>query len=316
MPVVAQMVSNISRLDDIHVSVFRQALTGILATDVAELTFAQIIDGLPTKDSFLESKPWQEGHLIFELNHVALCPGALEKTRGSSEAFDPAALTFPLPLLASFQETSQGTKQFQLKLIELLWYGCHKHSVYEEWRDQPRDKTKPRVFCAPAVFFHKRYLDFDQYPNGIADIVGHWAEAKIFGGVVVFDRGESGTEQFGALIEFLTGTQDLQKPYPIPIHATNRNRWRYDPNDAITRFNIFRDRYERKPRHRLPHQRNPVVNSAMNWPELEDRMWLVWQQYDHLRDNPPPEQADIDAAHERLKQITPSSPCWASQREP
>lgn len=28
----------------------------------------------------------------------------------------------------------------------------------------------------------------------MADVVGYWAEAKIFGGVVVFDRGPSGTE--------------------------------------------------------------------------------------------------------------------------
>jgi hypothetical protein len=35
---------------------------------------------------------------------------------------------------------------------------------------------------------------FDQYPNGFAVVAGYWAEAKIFGGVVVFDRGPSGVE--------------------------------------------------------------------------------------------------------------------------
>lgn len=35
---------------------------------------------------------------------------------------------------------------------------------------------------------HKNYRDFEQYPNGVADIVGYWAEAQIFGGVVLFDR--------------------------------------------------------------------------------------------------------------------------------
>lgn len=40
----------------------------------------------------------------------------------------------------------------------------------------------------PTLFFHKQYENFRQYPQGIADIVGYWAEAQIFGGVVLFDR--------------------------------------------------------------------------------------------------------------------------------
>lgn len=40
----------------------------------------------------------------------------------------------------------------------------------------------------PTLFMHNNYVDFEQYPNGVADIVGYWAEAQIFGGVVLFDR--------------------------------------------------------------------------------------------------------------------------------
>lgn len=46
----------------------------------------------------------------------------------------------------------------------------------------------------PTAFSHGPYIAVDQYPNGAADSVGYWAEARIFGGVVVFDRGEDGTE--------------------------------------------------------------------------------------------------------------------------
>lgn len=46
----------------------------------------------------------------------------------------------------------------------------------------------------PTHFFHCEYLDFDLYPNGLADVAGYWAEDQIFGGVFVFDRGQSGTE--------------------------------------------------------------------------------------------------------------------------
>ena len=41
---------------------------------------------------------------------------------------------------------------------------------------------------------HEDYHDLQQYPNGVADVVGYWAEYHLFGGVVLFDRGESGTD--------------------------------------------------------------------------------------------------------------------------
>ena len=45
----------------------------------------------------------------------------------------------------------------------------------------------------PATFFrHPWYCDYEQYPEGIADGVGYWAEARILGGVVLFDRREPG----------------------------------------------------------------------------------------------------------------------------
>lgn len=46
----------------------------------------------------------------------------------------------------------------------------------------------------PTDFMHEDYHDWEQYPNGIADVVGYWAEYHLFGGVVLFDRGESGTD--------------------------------------------------------------------------------------------------------------------------
>lgn len=40
----------------------------------------------------------------------------------------------------------------------------------------------------PTFLYHRQYQDFDQYPDGVADAVGYWAEAEILGGVVLFDR--------------------------------------------------------------------------------------------------------------------------------
>ena len=46
----------------------------------------------------------------------------------------------------------------------------------------------------PAAFFHEYYTESERYPHGLGDVAGYWAEGKIFGGVVVFDRGESDSE--------------------------------------------------------------------------------------------------------------------------
>lgn len=42
-------------------------------------------------------------------------------------------------------------------------------------------------------FYHTNYRLFDRYPFGLLSVVGYWAEAEIFGGVVLFERGESGS---------------------------------------------------------------------------------------------------------------------------
>lgn len=47
----------------------------------------------------------------------------------------------------------------------------------------------------PITFFeHHGFRDHDQYPQGVADMVGYWAENRILGGVVLYDRGSSGLE--------------------------------------------------------------------------------------------------------------------------
>jgi hypothetical protein len=40
---------------------------------------------------------------------------------------------------------------------------------------------------------HEDYHDLEQYPKGVTDVVGYWAEYHLFGGVVLFER-ETGTD--------------------------------------------------------------------------------------------------------------------------
>ncbi len=46
-------------------------------------------------------------------------------------------------------------------------------------------------------FYHTSYKEFERYPFGLLNVVGYWAEAQVFGGVLLFDRGESGLEVRG-----------------------------------------------------------------------------------------------------------------------
>lgn len=85
---------NLSTLDSTHADAFKQALARILGTKVALFTYAEILDGLPTIDSFREFHFWQEGHPIYQLGHTSLCPGTIERARAFRESFDPLQLTF------------------------------------------------------------------------------------------------------------------------------------------------------------------------------------------------------------------------------
>jgi hypothetical protein len=86
--------NTIDVFDKGHRDVFYRALSNLLSTDLAEHTYAQILDGLPTEDSLLESSPYIEGHPVFELEHNQICEGFLEKARRRCDALDPYDLQF------------------------------------------------------------------------------------------------------------------------------------------------------------------------------------------------------------------------------
>jgi hypothetical protein len=76
--------------------------------------------------------------------------------------------------------------------------GIHKPDPANARRKPPPELSPglilPPTPPLPAEFFHPYYQDWEQYPNGVADVVGYWAEYRLFGGVILFDRAESGTE--------------------------------------------------------------------------------------------------------------------------
>lgn len=117
--------------------------------------------------------------------------------------------------MQAYQATLPGSVAYKLRLLELVVIACHdiavllyrldngahKHAEWEAWLTKKlgslsRDEyeSESTKYGPPTPFYFSSYVEFDRYPNGLADVVAYWAEHQIFGGVVLFDRGSSGDE--------------------------------------------------------------------------------------------------------------------------
>ena len=103
---------------------------------------------------------------------------------------------------------------WKLRLIELVVNACHdiaiflyqlddgihKHTEHEAWlaeqeQKYPNKHLRARLLLPPpTLFWHGSFRDSHRYPSGVAELAGYWAETQIFGGVILFDRGQSGEE--------------------------------------------------------------------------------------------------------------------------
>lgn len=83
-----------------------------------------------------------------------------------------------------------------VELFKLDSHGPHKKDTPCPIND-PHAHAEPYVRLRfppwPTSFAVNSYTDVEQYPDGFADLAGYWAECLIFGGVVLFGRGESDT---------------------------------------------------------------------------------------------------------------------------
>ena len=88
-------MSGLRVLDEGRAQTFRQALTNILSTEIAESTYAQILDGLPTKQSIIDCCGNSVfDHPVWEMEHQDICEGYLEKARRLRSQFDLSTLRF------------------------------------------------------------------------------------------------------------------------------------------------------------------------------------------------------------------------------
>ncbi|KAK0667108.1 hypothetical protein QBC41DRAFT_374905 [Cercophora samala] len=325
-------------LNDNHRHLLIRAILRLLSTNIAEATFAQIFDGLPTAEVGDDCSDGElpDDHPLRQ-KHRELCPGVLEEVRQFHDSFQPESLEMDPELLHSYQSAPPGSRAFNTHLVELVAVALHQTAVMlfkldtslhkrdgiTEWAPSKDDDLYWRFFPKgpfPTLFRHPWYIDHDRYPDGVADMVGYWAEARILGGVVLFDRRSSNDtpeadkhaiylhpnrglvtyricrlldDQKHDLVRFLTA--DTPGQSPLPILPTDENTHRIDPEEPLALTGIYRDIRERK---NLPidgpDSRNRASQDFLNFPTRADqlaakrRLRLRWQR-----------EAELMAAYDR-----------------
>ncbi|KAK3898595.1 hypothetical protein C8A05DRAFT_47130 [Staphylotrichum tortipilum] len=240
----------------------------VLSTALAFATMAQLVNGLP-----LEANGWDaleslliRGHPL--IGHDTLCDGVVEQTREFRDFFDERTLRFDAPVLQAYQDAALVAVSIH-QIAVLLFQLEPKLSTPEEARRATleggrRIYRERRFEPRPTLFFHVDYMDYDQYPNGLADCVDlYFHSGRKYTTFRVWRLLDS---KLNAFANFLLSTEPIP-PSPFPILASDANLHRHDPWGAIALHHVFRDPWERKfPPTKPPETRD--VRSTGDYPEL------------------------------------------------
>lgn len=222
-------------------------------------------------------------------------------------------------LLQAYRSTTPSTRDFNLRLIELTAVALHQIAIFvfrlgrrlhdpsttqgkdiegvTLWEREPDEWA--RLIPWPTMFTHPNFVAMEQYPNGVADMVGYWTENRILGGVAIFDRSRDWNddapepnvffqcsrrnvtyricqlldEQQKMLTDFLLANDGIAiTRCPLPVLPGAENRVRIDPVDAIPVHRVYRDVWERE-QLREPLRTGRLydrdVVSSLDYPELD-----------------------------------------------
>ena len=235
-------------------------------------------------------------------------------------------------LLSAFQASSPGSRAFHTRLFEIVAVAVHQVAVllYQNnpdlstpasatqavhtWtprEDDPRGRSwwnfNPEGPPA-TLFYHNWYRDHAQYPYGVADVAGYWAENRVLGGVVLFDRGGASESNGGpdavyihpdrdevtyriclltdaqkkTLLDFLlqaapsTGSPSTVSEAgtcPLPITPDETNTHRVDPEEPFWYTGVYRDQWERAmpPPEWMGDGRASCVYDPLDFPTKRDQ---------------------------------------------
>ncbi|KAI1349767.1 hypothetical protein F5Y01DRAFT_316440 [Xylaria sp. FL0043] len=319
---------SINLLDSYHYQAFATAIHRVLATDLALETYSQIIDGLP-----LSKVAWDRYSGRLDRRHpislhTKLCTEAFEVAKSMRDQLDVRSFSFDPKLLQLFQSSTPRSRRFQLRLLELVAVTLHqialylfqngprlhdRHCSYSQYPEnnsqidaitswKPPPSKWPGKEPWPTLFAHPAFTAHEQYPAGVADMVGYWAEDRILGGVALFDRSKTWDneieepnvyfqssrpkrayqiyqltdKQQQELLRFLSlelnhgsstrrgDEEDNFCPLPI-LFSRGENENLVDPEFAVVRSKIYRNPWERpppRPYQQFIRERDVVIGQA------------------------------------------------------
>lgn len=96
---------SLASLDGEHLASFKQAMANLLSTPAVEFTYAQIVDGMPTSNTYMRDHWFYEGLPV--LDHQELCPGTMDKTRAFRSQFDTLSLKFEPKVSANWRHSTR-----------------------------------------------------------------------------------------------------------------------------------------------------------------------------------------------------------------
>ncbi|KAJ5697997.1 hypothetical protein N7462_000002 [Penicillium macrosclerotiorum] len=262
-----------------HSAPLFQILSHILASDLGIVTFAQIADGCPIrgvyKDYYVSVRQVFEDRLEPSEDAIALAKDLRDHLSMDDIMIDSDALQ-------AYQNSPIGSERFILRFIEVVAIAIHHLATALSQKvdgglnqPNPIEANRPpdvifedgsrmelKIKAHKTALFHPAYEFWEQYPDGIADIIGYWAEYRIFGGVVLFDRGQSELEaQKSQFARFALAALDSHSRASEWMRLEDERCTRQiEPSHAMS-LHIYRNKYERNSPPGRPHPYSLVAHS-------------------------------------------------------
>ncbi|PGH36277.1 hypothetical protein GX50_00962 [[Emmonsia] crescens] len=269
MALTHSITVSLADIDSERAGMLKQVLSTLLRSSTVKDVFAQVIDGLPIKTTY-ELTITRRFELLSRMEPSAQSIALSNQFCSSSEMFDNLKLNARTAQL--YQAAPLYSYCFNMHLLELAAVAVHDMAgnLFASFHPD----GEPRLEQAAGTGFQQQglislstmsYIRSDIYPRGVLDVVGYWAEAHIFGGIVVFDRGaeEGARNCYGAYIHppypadlfqlsdsqiaqfSLQAKQQKNDNLNLPLLCRPDAR-KLNPNHAFLKLNIYRDRYERE----------------------------------------------------------------------
>ncbi|CAD6575620.1 MAG: hypothetical protein ASARMPREDX12_007395 [Alectoria sarmentosa] len=189
-------------------------LARILTSPKAQDIYAQIIDGRATWQSYIDpnTKGFPKETTIVS-DHPNPSKEALQLYEKIRRVFTPQALRVDIQLAQHYQNAPLTSREHDLRLLEITaaslnaLAGMIYASFHPEIELNPQEPIQTDYDFLLyennpfyVEFYHTDYKEYERYPFGLLNVVGYWAETQFFGGVLLFDRGESGLEINNAFV--------------------------------------------------------------------------------------------------------------------